>query len=143
MTQSNVITCSHCANPIPEGRGGKTNTPKYCSDNCGRMARYYRIPAADRVQMNARFNQRRHEVHLLPRVRSILRLAKEVRPGSYLARYLVITTLAHAQRDWKLAHALNYAKARDAMAHLIGGHIALEYVEDQIATITTETRDAV
>lgn len=82
--------------------------------------------------MNARWNRGRHERHLLPRVKSILRVAKEITPGSSLGRYLVITTLAHAQRDWKMAHALNYSQARDALATLIGSHAALEYVEDQI-----------
>ena len=138
-SEAKSINCTHCHSPIPEGRGGKFNKPKYCSSGCARMASYYRKTAEERSEMNARYNQRRHEVHLLPRVRSLIRTAKGITPGSSLARYLVVTTLNHAYRDWRMAHALQYQKARDALATLAGGHRQLEWFEEQLFQMKAET----
>lgn len=131
MTTSNNSndTCARCSSPIPTTRKTRNGT---CSTNCSRMANYYGKTPEERTEMNARRNRGRHERHLLPRVKSILRVAKAITPGSYLGRYLVVTTLAHAQRDWKMSHALSYGKAREAMAKLAGSEEHLLHLEDQI-----------
>ena len=39
------------------------------------------------------------------------------------------------QLQEKLAHALTYAQARDALARMAGSHRGLEWLEDEIAKI--------
>lgn len=131
-------TCAHCDAPIP---AEKNRAAIYCHRNCSRKACYHRMTPEHRAEINRRSNHRRFQQDLLPRIRSISKVPPEITPGSPLGTYVAIHFLTARLSDWRLDLTLNFSSVRDTLAALVGGHTALEALEDMIFTKSLAIQD--